>query len=98
MERSKNAFAEISDRLGCAALTIYRELKRNFYEDTEIPEPCPSVRQRRNGLTFAQPAGSYGRATRRAFCASHTLKHGDVRADVLRVHGEHSVATFLAKA
>ena len=49
---------EIADRLGRAPSTIYRELKRNFYEDIEIPEldgyssttaPSPWVHARRRG-------------------------------------------------
>lgn len=29
---------EIADRLGRAPSTIYRELKRNFFDDRELPE------------------------------------------------------------
>ncbi len=35
---AKMPVPEIADRLGRAASTIYRELTRNVYEDTEIPE------------------------------------------------------------
>lgn len=28
---------EIADRLGRVASTVYRELKRNWYQDTELP-------------------------------------------------------------
>lgn len=34
---AKMAVPEIADRLGRAASTIYRELKRNAYQDTELP-------------------------------------------------------------
>lgn len=30
--------SEIADRLGRAPSTIYRELKRNFFDDKELPE------------------------------------------------------------
>ena len=35
---AKMPVPEIADRLGRAASTIYRELKRNTFEDTELPE------------------------------------------------------------
>ncbi|AKO99138.1 hypothetical protein MALG_04005 (plasmid) [Marinovum algicola DG 898] len=35
---AKMSVPEIADRLGRAPSSIYRELKRNVYEDTEIPE------------------------------------------------------------
>ncbi|NSY41611.1 helix-turn-helix domain-containing protein, partial [Leisingera sp. ANG59] len=35
---AKMPVPEIADRLGRAASTIYRELKRNFFDDKELPE------------------------------------------------------------
>lgn len=35
---AKMPVPEIADRLGRAPSTIYRELKRNYYEDKELPE------------------------------------------------------------
>ena len=35
---AKMPVPEIADRLGRAPSTIYRELKRNTYEDKELPE------------------------------------------------------------
>jgi len=35
---AKMSVPEIADRLGRAPSTIYRELKRNFYDDKELPE------------------------------------------------------------
>ena len=35
---AKMAVPEIADRLGRAPSTIYRELKRNFYRDDELPQ------------------------------------------------------------
>ena len=34
----KMSVPEIADRLGRAPSTIYRELKRNFFSDKELPE------------------------------------------------------------
>lgn len=41
---AKMPVPEITDRLGRAASTIYRELKRNAYQDSELPNlnGCPS--------------------------------------------------------
>lgn len=36
---AKMPVPEIADRLGRAASTIYRALKRNHYDDKELPEP-----------------------------------------------------------
>jgi IS30 family transposase len=35
---AKMPVSEIADRLGRAASTIYRELKRYFFDDKELPE------------------------------------------------------------
>ena len=35
---AKMPIPEIADRLGRAPSTIYRELKRNYYEDKELPK------------------------------------------------------------
>ena len=35
---SKKSVPEIADRLGRAASTIYRELRRNYYADKELPQ------------------------------------------------------------
>ena len=35
---AKMPIAEIADRLGRDASTIYRDIKRNQYTDTELPE------------------------------------------------------------
>lgn len=35
---AKMPVPEIADRLGRAASTIYRELKRNFFDDKELPK------------------------------------------------------------
>ena len=38
---AKMPVPEIADRLGRAPSTIYRELKRNFFVDRELPMRCP---------------------------------------------------------
>ena len=59
---------EIADRLGRAPSSIYRELKRNVYEDTEIPEL--------NGYYSVTAQNAYGRrrAIHRKLIANPALK------------------------